>query len=49
MEIDLDIHCYAYLARKALHGFLGRLGGLVIDAAFIVQGEPTWSVVRHTA
>ncbi|KAL6780874.1 hypothetical protein ACKKBG_A08815 [Auxenochlorella protothecoides x Auxenochlorella symbiontica] len=39
MEIDLDIHCYAYLARKALHGFLGRLGGLVIDAAFIVQGN----------
>lgn len=39
LEIDLDVHSYAYLARKALHGFLGRLPGLVLDLGLVVQGN----------
>lgn len=37
-ELDLDVHNYAYIARRAFHGFLGRLAPVVFENAFVVQG-----------
>jgi len=39
LEVDLDIHNYAYLARKAFTGFTSRLQTVVFDNAFIIQGN----------
>lgn len=38
-EIDLDVHNYAYLARKAFTGFTNRLDSVIFDNAFIIQGN----------
>lgn len=38
-EVDLDVHAYAYLARKAFTSYLPRLGGVVFETAFVVQGN----------
>ena len=38
LEIDVDIHAYAYLARKALHLFIARLASVVFENAFVLQG-----------
>ena len=38
LEVDVDIHAYAYLARKALHLFIGRLASVVFENAFVLQG-----------
>lgn len=38
-EIDLDVHNYAYLARKAFTGFTSRLDSVIFDNAFIIQGN----------
>ena len=37
MEIDLDIHAWAYLARKAFSSYIPRLGTVVFENAFVVQ------------
>ena len=39
LEVDLDVHSYAYLARKALTSFTGRLGPVVYENAFVIQGN----------
>lgn len=39
LEIDVDVHCYAYLARKAFSGFIPRLATVVFENAFIIQGN----------
>ena len=38
-EIDIDVHNYAYLARKALHSFLGRFQSVTFDLGLVVQGN----------
>ena len=38
LEIDMDVHNYAYLARKVFHGFTQRLHAAVFENAFVVQG-----------
>lgn len=38
-EIDLDVHNYAYLARRALSGYLNRLESVVFENAFLLQGN----------
>ncbi len=37
MEIDIDVHAYAYLARKAFAGFIPRLTTVVFENAFVIQ------------
>lgn len=39
VEIDLDVHSYAYLARRALHGFRSRIHTIDVDLALVVQGN----------
>ncbi|KAG1650718.1 hypothetical protein FOA52_006087, partial [Chlamydomonas sp. UWO 241] len=39
MEVDFDIHTYSYIARSALHSFQPRLGGLLWELAFVIQGN----------
>ncbi|CAD7696400.1 unnamed protein product [Ostreobium quekettii] len=39
MEIDVDVHAYAYLARRALQSFTARLHTLVFENAFVIQGN----------
>jgi hypothetical protein len=39
LEIDVDVHAWAYVARRALHGFLGRLATVVFENAFVLQGN----------
>ncbi|KAL3149993.1 hypothetical protein ABBQ38_013349 [Trebouxia sp. C0009 RCD-2024] len=38
-EMDLDVHAYAYLARKAFSGYLPRLGSVVFENALVIQGN----------
>ena len=37
LEIDLDVHSYAYLARKALHAFIPRLATVIFENGFVIQ------------
>jgi hypothetical protein len=39
MEIDLDVHSFAYIARRAFYGFLSRLATVVFENAFVLQGN----------
>lgn len=39
LEIDLDVHSYAFVARKAFHGYIQRLAPVVFENAFVVQGN----------
>eukprot|EP00884_Botryococcus_braunii_P001825 jgi/Botrbrau1/11643/Bobra.168_2s0001.1 len=39
LEIDVDVHSYAYLARKAFGGFIPRLTTVVFENAFVIQGN----------
>lgn len=38
-EIDLNIHGYAYVARKAFGAFIPRLPTAVFENAFVIQGN----------
>lgn len=38
-EIDVDIHNYAYIARRAFYGFVPRLGPAVFENGFVLQGN----------
>ena len=38
LEADLDVHNYAFIARKALAGFTTRLAPVVFENAFVLQG-----------
>ena len=35
----MDVHSYAYLARKAFAGFIPRLATVIFENAFIIQGN----------
>ncbi|KAK9837141.1 hypothetical protein WJX81_005930 [Elliptochloris bilobata] len=39
MELDLDVHGYAYLARKAFQAFLPRLSTVIFENGFVIQGN----------
>lgn len=39
LEVDLDVHSYAFLARRALTSFLSRLSTVVFDNALVVEGR----------
>lgn len=39
LEIDLDVHNYAYLARRALAGYINRLKTVIFENAFLLQGN----------
>ena len=39
LEVDIDVHSYAYLARKAFSGFIPRLSTVVFENAFVIQGN----------
>ena len=44
-EIDLNIHGYAYVARKAFGAFIPRLPTAVFENAFVIQGNRyCWSL-----
>ncbi len=38
-EIDVDIHNYAYIARRAFYGYVPRLGPAVFENGFVIQGN----------
>ena len=35
----MDVHSYAYLARRAFASLIPRLGSVVFENAFVVQGN----------
>ena len=37
MEVVLDIHAWAYLARRAFASYVPKLGTVVFENAFVVQ------------
>ena len=39
VEIDIDVHCYAYIARRAFFGYLTRLAPVIFENAFVLQGN----------
>lgn len=39
LEVDLDVHNYAFLARKALWGYHDRIPTVVWDNGFVIQGN----------
>ncbi|TDH72747.1 hypothetical protein CCR75_007777 [Bremia lactucae] len=38
-EIVVDIHAFSYIARRGIHAILDKTSRLVIDVAFVLQGE----------
>ena len=38
-EVDVDIHNYAYIARRAFCGYVPRLGPSVFENGFVIQGN----------
>jgi hypothetical protein len=39
LEIDLDVHSYAYIARRAFFGYMSRLAPVIFENAFVLQGN----------
>jgi len=39
LEVDVDVHKFCYLARKAGHSMMDEVGRLVLDLAFVVEGH----------
>ena len=39
VEVDIDVHRFRYVARKGAHSFLESLKSMVIDIAFVVEGQ----------
>ncbi|GFR47535.1 hypothetical protein Agub_g9255 [Astrephomene gubernaculifera] len=39
LEVDVDIHCYQFLARKALCSFFTRLQEVIFENAIVIQGN----------
>ena len=37
LEVDLDVHCYAYLARRGLHRLFPRMVSGTFDFGFVIQ------------
>ncbi|RMX69094.1 hypothetical protein DD238_001924 [Peronospora effusa] len=38
-EIVIDIHAFSYIARRGIHSLIDKTSRLVIDLAFVIQGE----------
>lgn len=38
-EIDVDVHRYAYIARRAFYGYIPRLGPAIFENGFVIQGN----------
>ncbi|CAI5738164.1 unnamed protein product [Peronospora destructor] len=38
-EIVIDIHAFSYMARRGIHSLIDKTSRLVIDLAFVIQGE----------
>eukprot|EP00644_Phytophthora_capsici_P016492 jgi/Phyca11/509971/fgenesh2_kg.PHYCAscaffold_52_\ len=38
-EIVVDIHAFSYIARRGIHSLIDKTSKLVIDVAFVIQGE----------
>lgn len=38
-EVDIDVHRFSYLARVGLAGVAEQMKGLVLDYAFVIQGN----------
>ncbi|CAG9463111.1 unnamed protein product [Pedinophyceae sp. YPF-701] len=41
MDVELNVHEWAFLARKVFHGFMERFASAVFDMGFVVQGNST--------
>ena len=39
LEVDIDLHSYAYLARRGFCSYIPRLPGSVSEQAFVLQGN----------
>lgn len=38
-EIVVDVHAFSYIARRGIHSLIDKTARLVIDVAFVIQGE----------
>jgi hypothetical protein len=38
LEVDIDAHYYAYIARKGMHAYRNHLDKMVFDSGFVLQG-----------
>ncbi|KAE9251939.1 hypothetical protein PF004_g2231 [Phytophthora fragariae] len=38
-EIVVDVHAFSYIARRGIHSLIDKTSKLVIDVAFVIQGE----------
>lgn len=38
-EIVVDVHAFSYIARRGIHSLIDKTSRLVIDVAFVIQGE----------
>jgi hypothetical protein len=39
LEVDIDAHVYAYIARKGMHTYRQHLDKMVFDSGFVLQGN----------
>jgi len=39
LEIDIDVHSYAYIARRAFYGYMPKLAPVIFENAFVLQGN----------
>lgn len=39
LEVNMDVHKYAYIARRAFYGYMTRLGSVVFENGFVLQGN----------
>lgn len=46
MEVVLDIHAWAYLARRAFASYTPKLGTVVFENAFVVQARSPGRLLR---
>eukprot|EP00906_Rhabdomonas_costata_P010571 RCo014846 len=38
-EVDVDVHIFGLIGRKGVHGFLPRLGDMILDFAFVLEAH----------
>ena len=49
LEVDMDVHSYAYIARKALSSYHARLKHVVWENAFVLQARAKRALARGEA
>lgn len=49
LEVDLDVHNYAFLARKALWSYHDRIATVVWDLGFVIQVSTAAAVMIEPA